>query len=290
MEQPQEATMNAAPPLLCVRCEYDVTSIAPEGVCPECGLEREKSVLGDSLASAPTEYRQTLIDAATCLSWAFGVLTVSAMILAMSEANARDPFALSLFGFVLGSILAAFGTLGLATPDPRPSIVERRLTLRKLCWLSALAPVSALASGWYMFGPPFFGVWHVGTLGVILYWGVIVGLIAWPLVLLSHTAQLCRAVATRALSRAVQGCMVAFALWIATASFAPETAVALCFVVPASITLIFVVLRSRLIAFTDRHADRPAVSNSAEQGTANDQSSDRSTVISPTSPETNHDR
>jgi hypothetical protein len=185
-------TPNPSAPLLCVRCEYDVTSIAPDGVCPECGLERTHSAMGGALAGAAPEYLRSLMLGLNQLIWACFMTFIAAMLLAASELI-RDPR--GDFGPILAiltapsvfaaSLLAVLGTWTLCKPDPRPWLQDRFPSVRSVCRWSAITPAIPLvalvpgASMVLLFGmmAADFSDWAVGgTLGAgLLFWLLMVG-------------------------------------------------------------------------------------------------------------------
>ncbi len=198
MEQPQQAAMNAPAPLLCVRCEYDVTSIPHEGVCPECGLAREQSSIGGALAFAPREHIHALASAFTLIAAACGAWLFGKAVPLLWLAVGANLGVVSLFGMVgLGAStivafgLAAVGTFQLTRPDPRPWLERTDARLRFWCRRSVLALLLPLI----LYILPFSSLLGPG-LGRTIGWVVMVviqlGPIAWAMMVTLRLRQLAR--------------------------------------------------------------------------------------------------
>lgn len=191
--------------LSCLKCGYNLRSLANDGKCPECGLLVTHSVRGDLLKySDRTWVRRLATGAALLLAGVIGlaIFALTAFGGAMLYGVGGRPL-LSLWGslLVVGAwsigvatpLAILIGVLLLTTREPRLSLRPEGLSARRLCRgslvvfsvLSMIALLVASASGWRL-------PWFPGTLWVLAMF--VLGCGVFPVSLLHHVASLLRRV------------------------------------------------------------------------------------------------
>ncbi|UCC31092.1 MAG: hypothetical protein JSU86_02210 [Phycisphaerales bacterium] len=125
--------------LLCIHCGYNLRGLSPGGRCPECGTPIGQSLRGDLLSSADPEWLARIHR---------GQLYIAVGIVVFLAAIPAGPL-LSLFTFVLDAptyvlegaktahsilsmLLVLLGVVALTTLDPRLSLSEQPLALRRV--------------------------------------------------------------------------------------------------------------------------------------------------------------
>jgi tetratricopeptide (TPR) repeat protein len=122
----------------CVACGYNLRGLAPEKVCPECGTAVHRSLHGDQLRYADATWLGMIRRGIRLMLW--NLLLAILVFVAMVLAKSWDwPPAL---GMILGSIkaaLALWATLLVTAQEPRSSLVEDPVTLRRVIRICAIA-------------------------------------------------------------------------------------------------------------------------------------------------------
>jgi hypothetical protein len=140
------------PGVRCVRCGYELRGLRADGVCPECGGEIRRTLMGDLLMFADAGYVRTLkIGATLALAGIIAALCtvfggVGLMMLEMTGSGGQTWLFPTVLG-VGGLGFAAFTLVGwwlLSTPDPGRLGADTGVTSRKV----VRAGVLMTLAGW----------------------------------------------------------------------------------------------------------------------------------------------
>ena len=149
-KKPSESQEQCASPedLPCIRCGYNLRELSPDGRCPECGTPIHRSIHGDLLSAADPAWLTrvsrgfTLIKAASVtlasialflvLALTFRAPWIPEIVLRVVETGLR-------LGVSVSVILVLLGIFALTTPDPRVSLTEQPVALRRIVRGPALA-------------------------------------------------------------------------------------------------------------------------------------------------------
>lgn len=222
---------NAAGPipgdLTCIHCDYNLRTLSPASLCPECGRPVSDSLRSDFLQYAPRPWLRELASGAAWIRWA-PLVAVAMSLLAMLALDALQAMGIvtphgvkSTFGVftqaipLAGAMLAGLiGCLRITSPEPgrgpRTQSIRTSRTARMM--ILAAAAVLALAVILDVMRRGQFVVLQVGAI------------IAWPvgyLALLTHLRELALRVPDGRLARdtriAIIGAIVLnifFAFWL----------------------------------------------------------------------------
>ncbi len=144
-----DAESQAASPIdvdiLCVHCGYNLRGLTSEGRCPECGGAIADSMRGELLRFADIEWLTRLRLGAALKLWAITVAILLAMgggAIAIARGSLPGTLGLGVILSLVGPALGLWGTWCITAPDPRLSLSEQSVTLRKViraCAAAALA-------------------------------------------------------------------------------------------------------------------------------------------------------
>ncbi len=153
-KKPSESQEQCASPedLPCIRCGYNLRELSPDGPCPECGIPIHRSTHGDLLSAADPAWLtrvirgQTLVYAAlvTCLAPIVLLILFLVSQVAMVVLDTVAPIL-----FLLAAILLMLGIFALTTPDPRLTLTEQPVVLRRIVRGGGIA---GLLSGLVLYG------------------------------------------------------------------------------------------------------------------------------------------
>ncbi|MCH7596570.1 MAG: hypothetical protein IID35_08425 [Planctomycetes bacterium] len=148
---PIDADSQAASPIdvdiLCVHCGYNLRGLTSDGRCPECGGAIADSMRGELLRFADVEWLTKLRLGVALKLWAITLAVLLAMGGGVVTGVTGSPDAVWLIAVVTMFVSAALGLWGtwcITAPDPRLSLSEQSVTLRKVIRACAVA---GLASG-----------------------------------------------------------------------------------------------------------------------------------------------
>ncbi len=138
---------------LCVHCAYNLRGLASDGRCPECGTSIARSIRGDLLWQADLAWLTRVSGGFTLtkdcfVTWLAGLAAglTERLVLGSSEvSNFLEP----VWATTIATLLLV-GIFRVMTPDPRLSLREQPIALRRIVRLAAIA---ALLLGVSMFIP-----------------------------------------------------------------------------------------------------------------------------------------
>ncbi len=145
-----EATESGVPDdLLCIRCGYRLRGLEVEGRCPECGSEVACSMPSDRLSVADPSwldrvYRGEMRIILGSLMLIGLPLVVNFILAFYSNLVQTDPFVQAVpdgvteLSVLPGMLRILFGTIGVTTIDPRLTLTEQPLTLRRAARVAAV--------------------------------------------------------------------------------------------------------------------------------------------------------
>ena len=149
-KKPSESQEQCASPedLPCIRCGYNLRELSPDGRCPECGTPIHRSIHGDLLSAADPAWLTrvsrgfTLIEAAAVtlasialflvLALTFRAPWIPEIVLRVVETGLR-------LGVSVSVILVPLGIFAVTTPDPRMTLTEQPVVLRRIVRGAAIA-------------------------------------------------------------------------------------------------------------------------------------------------------
>ncbi len=136
---------STADTLLCVACGYDLQGLDGNGPCPECGTAIERSKRGDALAAADPSwlrrvYRGQLLIAGACLVVLLRIPTMVMVHWLVEDLVDAVDFVVGAGGVALFLV----GIVGVTTLDPRQSLNEQPIALRRMTRVAAIAALFAI--------------------------------------------------------------------------------------------------------------------------------------------------
>lgn len=153
---PIDAESQAASPItvdiLCIHCGYNLRGLTSDGRCPECGGAIADSMRGELLRFADVEWLTKLRLGVALKLWAITLAVLLAMgsgVLAVVMRSPGTAMGIGLVVGLVGSVFSLWGTWCITAPDPRLSLSEQSVTLRKVIRACAVA---GLAGGVTQFG------------------------------------------------------------------------------------------------------------------------------------------
>lgn len=123
----------------CRRCGYNLRTLRTDAVCPECGTRVADSLRGNSLRDADPEWVEELSFGAGLKLWNIALGIVGGFAAGLLVAAGLPP-GLIVLATLIGGALGLWATFLITTQEPRISLQEDPLTLRKA--LRACAVVS----------------------------------------------------------------------------------------------------------------------------------------------------
>lgn len=143
---PIDADSQAASPIdvdiLCIHCGYNLRGLRSDGRCPECGGAIADSMRGELLRFADVEWLTRLRLGVALKLWAITLAVLLAMgggVVAFVLRNAGAVMVITTIVGFAGSALGLWGTWCITAPDPRLSLSEQSVTLRKVIRACAVA-------------------------------------------------------------------------------------------------------------------------------------------------------
>lgn len=138
--------------LLCVHCGYDLRGLDADAVCPECRTSIARSLQGDSLASADPAWLHRVCRGQTLIAIACVVLVLRVPLLmvaglALPLIGRTVPWFWEVAEFVsgIGALTCLLvGVLMVTSLDPRLSLSEQPLGLRRITQAAAIAALVVL--------------------------------------------------------------------------------------------------------------------------------------------------
>ena len=148
---PIDADSQAASPIdvdiLCVHCGYNLRGLTSDGRCPECGGAIADSMRGELLRFADVEWLTKLRLGVALKLWAVGLgilFGVGSVAIGFATGSTGAEMALTVIATLGSAALGLWGTWCITASDPRLSLSEQSVTLRKVIRACAVA---GLASG-----------------------------------------------------------------------------------------------------------------------------------------------
>lgn len=142
-KKPSESQEQCASPedLPCIRCGYNLRELSPDGRCPECGTPIHRSIHGDLLSAADPAWL-TRVSRGLTLVYAAVVTFLASIVLLFLVGGRGVMVVLDTVAEILALlavILLLLGILGLTTPDPRMTLTEQPVVLRRIVRGAAIA-------------------------------------------------------------------------------------------------------------------------------------------------------
>ena len=146
-KKPSESQEQCASPedLPCIRCGYNLRELSPDGRCPECGTPIHRSIHGDLLSAADPAWLTRVSRGFTLIKAASVTLASIALFLVLAL-TFRAPWIPAIvlrvvlrLGVSVSVILVLLGIFALTTPDPRVSLTEQPVALRRIVRGAAIA-------------------------------------------------------------------------------------------------------------------------------------------------------
>ena len=221
--------------LLCFRCGYNLRGLAPPGCCPECGSPVTRSMQGDLLSAADPKWlarvlRGQLYIVVGCalylsnilMAIAFEILMVIAFEMASSYGFPDAYLNLSGFKAMVSRILfpvslalVLVGVVGVTSLDPRLSLTEQQIGLRRIARGAAItALVIMLLQNAVRFGD-FGGAAVAAILSSVLRWTFRVVLSLVVVALTYYLARLAERIPDPRLTQRARSAAKRFALFAA---------------------------------------------------------------------------
>jgi hypothetical protein len=164
--------------MLCVHCGYNVRGLPVDGRCPECGTPVSWSLRGDLLRHADPEWLDRLRLGTVLKLWNI-VLGIGLGIVGAILVSVGVPQWMLLPLGVLGGVLGLCASFAITTQEPRISLQEDTVTLRKVvrvfAVLAFLGTVSREAAEGIALGPgPQIAATLLQVAGVVAWVGELV--------------------------------------------------------------------------------------------------------------------
>jgi len=126
--------------LMCVHCGYNLRGLSPSGLCPECGHAIADSTRGDRLCFADPKWlarvrHGTSLKLSQVAIWFLGGVLAAVATAVLSKQGA---IVVVLVGF-LAELCALLGSFSITTQEPRISLQEDPVTLRRAVRVMASA-------------------------------------------------------------------------------------------------------------------------------------------------------
>ncbi|UCE58460.1 MAG: hypothetical protein JSU63_13570 [Phycisphaerales bacterium] len=122
----------------CIHCGYNLRGLMPDGRCPECGEEIGQSLRGNLLKYADPEWLDRLYFGANLKLWniALGIVVgiAGGILVAIGL-----PLTILVLGGLAGGALGLWASFVITTQEPRISLQEDSITLRKIIRSCAVA-------------------------------------------------------------------------------------------------------------------------------------------------------
>jgi len=185
--------------LACLKCGYNLRTLAVDGLCPECALPVERSIRGDLLKYAdPRWVRRLALSAELLFIAAIAPLVVAPMVglaIALSDPWPQTGdllFAVAGVGGMVAGVAVLAGFLGITTREPRISLRPEGVSARRVCRYSllALAVLVVISVAPSLFS----GAWSWWTSRLCAMASLVTALGVLPLSFLQHLASLLRRV------------------------------------------------------------------------------------------------
>ena len=129
----------------CRRCSYNLRGLQQGGRCPECGTPIGVSVCGDLLRFCHPRWLRQVAEGLSMILW--GMLATVLVALSAAFVFRKEP-AIAQFLTMLASLIGAWGTWQMTTPDPSGIGESDGVNARKLVRAAVCAGLAAAAVQW----------------------------------------------------------------------------------------------------------------------------------------------
>jgi len=128
----------------CITCGYNLRGLASDGRCPECGSGVAQSLRGDLLKFADPGWLARLRFGVSLKLWNIGLGIIAGIAAGVLVMIVGVPRAVITLAGIAGGVLGLWAAIAITTQEPRISLQEDPVTLRKI--IRACAALAFLGS------------------------------------------------------------------------------------------------------------------------------------------------
>ncbi len=131
-DSPQNGSGTLDKDLSCMGCGYNLRGLSPEGLCPECGRPISDALRGDRLEFADADWLERLRFGASLKLWNIALMIIVGLLAGGLVGIFGFPMYLLSFLGIVGGALGLWASFAITTQEPRISLQEDAVTLRKI--------------------------------------------------------------------------------------------------------------------------------------------------------------